>query len=345
MALQDVGGHLYYPTPLRHQLMENPNPGNSFLLDAAGEKYAVCFVVPKDGTITKLGHLLGTVTQAPANGLTISLQEIDLTTGDPNGTPLDSVTGVTTGVATGGFPIGTLPTGVSVQAGQHKAAVFEFTNFSASDSLNFYVLGSAGRVPFMHSTHIDHYTTSWAKSINSFPGLYVEYSDGSTAPIPGNFPLGSLTYTLTDFRTGSTPDEVALYIASLPFSCRCVGLWAMVNPSNGAAFDLILYDNSNAILGQFPTPFDEDIGTENGFAGVAVMFDPVVLSAGATYRACLKPTLDVALQITYAEVAAAAHLNMWPAGSGVQWSQRTNGGSWSQNTVRLPMIGLILDRL
>jgi len=342
MTLQNLAGLIDAPSLPWVGPLGNNQGFTSFLIDAAAEKVALSFMVPKDGNLRKVGFRLGAVTQAPANGLTISLQDFDLTTGDPDGVADATVT-VTTGLTANTWVEAQFTADLAVQSGRHLFCVIEFTSFSASDSLNISALnppGGAIRTMFMYSSLVDHFTASWAKSAASVPVLYVEYDDGSTVPIRGCWP--ALAFNTTAITTTTTPDEIGRRMY-FPFPARCIGLWAYVNDlNNGAAFDLVLYEGTTA---QRTVSFDEDEGTENISGGIAVYFDPFTIAANTEYFAVVKPTLAVGVTIGELEVNAAKHLDAWPGGQACYKVSRVDAGAWTTATTKAPWIGLILDQL
>lgn len=343
MALQNVGGHIYYPAWPHNCLIMNPG-GTVFVtstIDADGEKIAFTFHVPKDGSIKKIGVFLGTVANT-AGGVTISLQDLELTNGAPDGTADVSVTGVA--VASDDFITGTFASALAVQAGRHMAAVVEFTSFSAGDSVVVQYLNCTGRTLFHHSAHAMLYTTSWAKDFTGVPSFYLEYDDGSVAMIEGVYPISSTTVGLA-LNTGTDPDEAGLYISSLPFPARCIGIWAALTLGGNSQVNLSLLNSADSVLGQFAANFDEDEGTQSGAGGIVCPFDAVTLSQGATYRVIFTPADATSSTLFYADVDAAAHLGMYSGGADCHWTQRTDAGAWSQTTTRRPMMGLILDQL
>lgn len=345
MTLASVGGHLHYPEMvLNSMLIGGGWSSTQFVLDADGEKVSWIFAVPKDGTIKKIGFLPGTVV-GTTNGVTVSIQDIDATSGDPDGTPDDSVTGVA--VASDTWVTATLPTGVAVQAGQFKAVVVEFTSFVASDSvvLTHYYANSIVRAAYIISAYCAQYASAaWTKSSTGHPNSYIEYSDGSVVAVPGIYPCSSKTVSLL-VASDHQPDEVGLFINSLPFGLRAIGLWSYINPVNGASIQLSLLDGSNTVLGQFGTAWDEDFGTEAAQGGLACLFDPITLTRGSTYRVVMSPQSTVDVSQYYLDVAAAGHLAMYPGGTGCQWTSRYDTGAWSQLDTRHPLMGIIYDQI
>src|SRR3989304_561487 len=84
MALQTIKG-LWLPQPLSWFIPTNV----SFLIDAAAEKVAFIFKVPKTGTLESVSFVLGPVTTGDT--LKISFQDVDVATGNPDGSG-DAVT-------------------------------------------------------------------------------------------------------------------------------------------------------------------------------------------------------------------------------------------------------------
>jgi len=351
MTLVAIGSTLYLPSYPPGYLTQNIGVATYptvNLLDAATEKLAMSFTVPKDGTLAKAGFLLGTVTQAPVNGLRASFQDFDLTTGDPDGTQ-DQYRDVTSGLTSGAWITTGLITSTgadggvkrSVQAGQHLFLVIEYTSFSASDSLNIGAMGSASSGLFLESAFTDHFTAAWVKSVSRNPVLYLEYDDGSTFEFAGCLPVSAMvTSTIT---TATTPDEIAAKI-TLPFKSRVIGMWASVTQANNGSYDLVLYDSGGAVLGS--QSWDQDEGLESGtYCGAVAMFDPVTVAAAATVYATVKPTTANNVLVGGFDVSAAGIMGAFSMGANCIWSQRTDAGAWSETTTRRPMIGLFIDQL
>ena len=96
MTLTAVKGGLWVPTIIG--ALANAAPAFVGLtIDGAAEKVAVFFQVPKTGTLDAFEFRLGTVTQAPTNGLRCSFQDLSATTGFPDGTQ-DQYRDVTSGL-------------------------------------------------------------------------------------------------------------------------------------------------------------------------------------------------------------------------------------------------------
>jgi len=352
MALATIAGGLLLPAP--PQYINNSGAVFSFLIDDTAEKVAMGYVVPKTGTLSKVGFVLGTVTQAPTNGLRVSFQDRDVTTGDPDGTQ-DQYRDVTSGLSTGAW----IETGIltsngtdggtkrSVTAGDYIFVVIEFTSFNASDSLNIGAgLGGFTRGSFLHSSCVDAFTAAWAKSVSYQVNVYLEYDDGTTVHVPGVYPTLTAQTTL-GISTATNPDIVAL-IVTPTFSCRAVGAWVFGAHGSDDQITLKLYDtNGSTVLGTTAT-FDEDWGTESGVAGMVGFFTGggVTLAAGSTYRVAVVPssgtfTLSYAVQDTN----KAKVWDAWELGQMAHWSQQTDAGAWTENTLRRPFLGLILDQL
>lgn len=222
----------------------------SFLLDAAAEKIAVGLRVPKTGTLHSVGFRLATVTQAPANGLKVSFQDVDLANGDPDGTA-DQYAVVSSGLVSNAWIdvgatgyMGSTGTGSgtkrSVTLGDYLAVVIEFANFSAGDSLN--VGGSYAVLNAFGNHYIDYYLVSWAKQTTALGTVALKYDDETYAYIPALAPYKNSGYT--DLNTSTTPDEIALKFKK-SYPVKVNRLWGRFEVKSAAAdFQLVLYGKS-----------------------------------------------------------------------------------------------------
>lgn len=343
MAFVDVpGGGAWLP-----EIQPNVSSGtvlNSFLLDASGEKVAFIFQVPKTGTLDKFELLLRTVTQAPANGLKFSFQDLNTTTtGNPDGT-IDQYRVVTSGITSNAWLAPGLMTSDgtdtgtkrSVTRGDWLCCVVEFESFAASDSLNIGAWGHAAS-GLASRYQVQHFTTSWSKSGTTHPILALKYDDGTYAHI-GWWVQPVLTVASTQFNSGSTPDERGM-IVRFPFPAKVSGYWIWADRLvNGRSYDVVLYDSD----GSTALATDSTSGYEQNGAQVGKFSSELTLSADTDYRLVMKPTSGNNVAIYEATVQDAAHFAAWPGGQNWHATERTDAGSWSQTTTRRPYMGLLV---
>ncbi len=310
------------------------------LLDAADEKLAYVFQIPKSGSITHVGFMTGAAIQAPANGLSVGLQTVSTANGDPTGSAYGgSVAGVQVPAATTWYEVA-LGTAATATAGDVVAVVIGFASFSASDSIEIW--SNSGGPGAASIPYPDHYTSSWAKQANRACRFAIKYSDGSYGNIPGNYPYSEITYYAVS--TSRNPDEIALRF-TLPIPVRVSGWWAgLYTLGAGKDFSAVLYNAAGDALATCAVDGDQVIGT--GVLRAKALFPtPVELAADTVYRLAIKPTTSGAIRIYYGDVSAAAVMGAMPMGTLAYGSHRQGGGAWTDVTTRRPQIGLIIDQV
>lgn len=315
----------------------------AFTLNAAGDKLAFIVQVPKDGVLDWFEVRIGAIGNAPDNGVRFSFQDIDATTGFPDGgvdqfavkaspsaNTWTTPDNVMTNDGTGG---GTKRT---VAAGEYLGCVIDYSSFVASDSFEVTTPNHATG-PWSNNYTADGSTGTYAKATRP-PMLALKYNDGSYAEFPLPILPMSAAGTATTFNNGSTPDERALRF-QVPVSCRCIGAWFLADGDGNA--DIVLYDNGGSVLAS--ASIDLDIRETTGVKHYFVYWDPQTLSAATTYRIAIKPTSATSLTVYQFTVASNGLLAAVPGG--IQWylSTRTDGGSFSDTTTIRPMMGLIID--
>lgn len=302
-----------------------PTTANTILvLDAAGEKAAFLFGAPKAGAIAKVTFRLGTVTTGRT--LKLSLQDVDPATGDPDGVADQSGTVGVADTDDNVFKTVTLGATRSVGRGEVVACVIEFDDLVGNLQI---ACGNQIRVGNAYS---DLFTTAWAKQSRT-PVLVLEYDDGSIAS-----PFGCLAgpHATRTFNNTSTPDEIALRFR-LPFPVRCAGLSFLGTLSGDC--ELVLYQGTSPLA---TLSLDKDLRSGGEEFG-GFFANSVDLAANTVYRASVKPTTTTNLSLQLTDVAEAAHMGALPGGAELYWSERTDGGSWSDFTTRRPAIWLLCE--
>lgn len=330
-----IGSYPFPPWP--GAILLTPSFG-TLVIDATGEKAAFIIEAPKTGTLAKVGFSINTLTLA--DDLKISFQDVDLATGDPDGgvdqfrvmtaASLSAGTMLLTGLITDTGADGGAKRSVTI--GDLLAVVIEFDT---------YVDGNLRIATFADDTNDFPYatlfTSSWAKASAAAPILYLEYDDGSTAPIAGCWPIAVIDSTT--YNNGSAADEKALKF-TLPYPARAVGFWLWAELDGDA--DIVLYEGTTALATKSS---DKEVrrSTAAGFL-IKKFAAPVSLTKDTTYYLSLKPTsaTNVALQIGDLEVAA--RLNALPGGADFCLATRVDAGAWSNVTTKKPFMGLLLDQ-
>lgn len=348
MAITALNQEIWIPTMPEWQTGGTIGSITSVLLNAASDKCAFVFRVPKTGTLDKAEWYLNAVSNNPDNGLRVSFQDVDVATGLPDGTQdqyrditgaLSAATWQVPGLMTSdGTDTGTKR---SVTIGDRLAIVIEFVSFVASDSVGIGVLSLPSNFMQTLSAWVgDASTGTYTKATATGPIFALKYDDGTYA-IPGG-PMGVLPIsglTSTSYNTGSTPDEYAARL-SLPIKARAIGAWARVDANE--AFDLVLYDGTTA---QRTISFNSVADVKSTIPGMhfgyfSSSFD---LTAAAAYRIAIKPTTATSIQVYRFSMNSTAIMATW--GGGADWyeSSRVDAGAWSDTTTNKVWAGLIID--
>lgn len=347
MALITIPGGFWFPRLPEHSA-STPSFTTGDVLDADGEKDAYILRVPRTGTLKAVGFRLGTVTQAPTNGLRVSFQDVSLTTGDPDEATdqfRDVTSGLTTGawVTTGLITDDGTDTGVkrSVTRGALLAVVVEFASFSAGDNLGVYARASvntigSGAVGHAYNTHKTGGT--WAKNRGAL-NLALQYDDDVWECL--DLPMHNLAaLNSVNFSSSSSPDERGLIFQfPAPVAVRG-GWWRGLNTATDT--DMVLYD-ANGTTALETITFDAQVTTTGigGNASYAPFSQDRVLLANTPYRLVMKPGSSN-MTLHDFDVAAAAIMNAHEGGQAWHYTQRTDGGAWSETTTKRPMMGLLV---
>lgn len=305
-------------------------------LDASGERAAFIWTAPKTGNIRKVWFRTGSVTGATDTD--VRVETVGATTGDPSGTLWGANTNATVASASITANTWVQTDALTADAAVTRGDVFALV-IAPSGSPNFQVARGSGGPTDNTRFYASHLTASWTKYDQGvYPSIFPEYSDGSIAvPFP-DMVIG-ITALNSTFNTGSTPDEVALKVTLGP-TMRAIGMYAALNAPND--YDLVLYSSDGStVLESVAT--DKDLKASTGGRFHLSLFDTsVTLSAGGTYYLAVKPTSGSNVPLYYydapsADAAAACSLGYWSA--------RTDAGSWSDTTTRVPYIGLVVDAM
>lgn len=347
MTIQAItGGGFKLPAYKRADLTPMSGGAVGILLDASGEKAAVIFRAPKAGDIHKIGFRTGTVTTGDT--LKVSFQDL-AATGFPDETADqyrtvsvadgNDDTWFTTGIlSSDGTDSGTKRT---VTKGQELAVVLEFNAYVAG---NLYIancdgVGSAGLDAYPYVAQKVGAGPTWTKinSGASIPCIALEYSDGSFAFI-GALPITS--HTAQSFKSDTVgADEYALRF-TVPFPMRIVGMGCVIDADGNA--DFILYEGTTQRAG---VSIDPDMRASSSVSVYEMLFDdgPYTLSKDTVYHASVKPTTTTAVVLNIHNFNSAGILDSVDGGQAFHLATRVDGGAWSYDTAKRPVIWLIVD--
>lgn len=315
---------------------------SSTTIDATGEQTAIVgqvFFPARSGSksIERVGFRFGTVVKAGGSALTVSLQDVSLTTGPP-GQP-DGTQDQTVAIANANASFvsntwirtGVLSANRSVAFGERLAIVIEFDGAGRLGSDSVQVNGIAAAAIANNNGINVLNTGSWALS-TSFPNIVLEFSDGTFGSLAPDSYCASAITTNT-FNSGSNPSERALEF-SVPFSCYCDGGWVWINASANADFTLRLYDGTS-VLDSLAVDYNT-LGA--GAAGRPYPFlwpIPQFLTANIAYRLTVAPTTGNNVTV-YSWTVNDANQFVAFAGGNAMTSATRNGGAWTTSpTIRL----------
>ena len=354
MAFVDIPGGLWIPAPFvgRH---DDPAPSsdNTFRIDAAGERIAFIFRVPKTGTLDKFEWHSSDSTLNAASVLRLSFQNVDLATGFPDATQdqfrdqstLTSFGWNAPGLMTSdGTDTGTKR---SVTVDDLLAAVIEFQTFTAADSVRWRKMvtpysfqGIFGAFPYPAS----FFASVWATVAETMPFMALKYSDGTYAQLndwvlPAG--TGSTVINTTTFNNGSTPDERGLFF-QLPAPVKVGGAWWRADLDGNA--DYVLYDSDGTTV-LASSSLDLNVRGAAKAGNFFIRHTPISLTASTNYRAVIKPTSVTNLSTYDFDVNAAALLDAVAGGQNWHYTSRTDAGAWTQVTTKRPFMGLLVTAI
>jgi hypothetical protein len=309
--------------------------GHSIL--AGQPKIAFYLHAPRSGTLDSIEFKLGVVTTPAA--LKVSIQDINLATGDPDGvvdqfgvipaTAIVAQAWVTTTLTLDGTATGTKRT---VTRGDWLAVVIEFNAGLGSLFFNMTLSGSA----WDYLEHVKFFTSAWIWPSPTLPCYVLKYTDGvyATTQAAACAPSAITAFNPT---VNTTPDEYALRV-QVPFTGFCAGALVHLGFSSGT-YNVVLYAPNGAILMSVP-----GLKGGNGSSGpVFTQFtSPVTLFPNAAYRLAVVPTTTTPVKLTVYTVQNCGIHDAHPGGRNWYLSTRTDAGVWTDTTLQRPLIAPFL---
>jgi len=337
MALNPIlGTGLIYP---RMSLMTVvPSFSATALIDATGEKIALCgrvFFPSRTGTknITRLQFMWGAVTKAGGSALTLSLQDISLTTAplQPDGVPDQTVAIANADItANSWFRSNALSATRTVANGDLVAVVVEFDGAGRLSTDSFIVNGlvaAAANASFVFGQCSGMlFTAAWA-ALTFIPIIVLEFDDGTFGTLLGAHAIKALNTHVCNVGT-AIADEHAIVI-NFPFSCKIDGLWALVTVAAASDFSLVLYSGTTAL---------ETVAVDgSSFAGTTVRYIWVPiperqLTPNTDYYVSVKPTTVNNMTAYSCDVDNANFWTTQDGGVAVTYASRLDNGSWASPT-------------
>ncbi len=312
---------------------------SSLSLAAANQRVAFLVEAPRTGTINTVAFRTNTVTTGDT--IRVSFQDVDLATGNPDGTidqfrshvvnSTDDNVVLTTGLITSdGTDLGVKRT---VTRGDWFFVVFDFATYVAG---NMQFQSNQCNIVFAQNNSAVFNGTAWAKGSN-IGALMLIYDDGISA--------FSITNQLASpdnitFASNSIPDERAAKFR-LPISVQVSGVCLELDHDANA--DIVLYDsNGTTVLGTIS--LDSDVRNTISVARVSRLFSsPITLLANTFYYVAVKPTTTTGIGFRGQLVANSAHLVSTAGGADYFLSTRTDAGAWTDDQTRQPAISLLIS--
>lgn len=297
-------------------------------LNSATEKLGACFIAQKAGTIDRIGIRIHAISGTSPSYF-VRLESVS--SGEPSASLFSAG-------ATASFDPNTLGTGwhwislgtpATVAEGDNIAAVISYDTGTIDGSnaatFTYTLTGSPGDQMGHPSGRVDT-TGSYVKS-DEAPMIAARYDDGEVVygAIPGYYEQHN------SFNSSTTPDEIALKWTQ-PFTGKCGGAEICVIDHNTAAdYDVVLYD-SDGTTELASASVTADLATSTLIhQSVRVVWTPVSLEAGSSYRLSVRPTStntpgQVSWDFPDADSMAVGF------GRDCSFSSRTDAGSWSDTS-------------
>ncbi len=331
--MKATGHYLWGPGPSNGL---SPFYATSFVMNNTNSSIASVLMVPKDGSLKKIGlNVLGVYGDA-------RVWKAGFVTVDGDGFPTTNLYG---GCAIGGGELSatgwlwiTLGTGATAAQGDLIAARFwpYGTPYAAPDGDNYISVSRFALNPQNSLPRMACYTTSWT-SYPGYCGVAAMYSDG-TICLPAVKSIGQT------INSDSTPDQSGARF-QVPFLCTCAGVRLAIQPDTiGADFDLYL-ENQSGTLAQTSIAI-ASVVAQTGLSYLNIYWDdPITLTPETYYRlSAVGMTTDdlIVFSVGLNEAASRAY---WPDGELWSLCYRTDGGAWTDDSTGLPMMQLILSEI
>lgn len=307
----------------------------NFSLNTSVKKLAGYFVIPKTGTITKVGLNVGAITGNPP------AYKVGLVTVDTNGDPTTSAYGGGSlddfYVYSTGYKWITLTTPSSGSLGD-VACVHIYPGATPPDSSNYIRVSYSDLYDGVSPTYA-YYTPSYWTRNGSATHFAIQYDDGDIYGFPVT---GAIDWSID---SGTTPDEVGSKF-TVPVEMYCIGMLFPTNAYSdvGCIFDVYLYDADDTVVASKTGIDMSDYWTVYGQAPV-YWENEVILEKDAIYRLTLKPTTtNNLLMFGYRfESAASRATKSLPESDRWTYTKRTDGGSWTDDDTAYCHLGLIIS--
>lgn len=349
----DFGGAVLWPG--YWQSTSAPAFGNATTINDGNDNLWYIFTIPKDGYITDALFRVGSVTTG--EDLLVDLQSVNegmyksgtrLHAGDT------AIIAVASGDANSALEVDFDAIGDSAQVtrGQVIALVVR-KDRSDPDAINLQVTKTLNAPSYLFPIAADS-TTAINAVISGIPACGIKINQ--KAVNVGTMPIdsaSSITIYDSTAQHASNPDEVGV-IYTPRFPCIVEGMDVQFrNTVSAAHFTGARYAFYNGTTLYDSISFTAD-SLNNNQSGIAVRYSsfrkPCTLLVGGTYRFTIKPTdkmldSDTGLIVYWYSVSDTSWWYGTNAGPELHWTQRDDGGSFTQIDNRRPMLNLRIVQL
>jgi hypothetical protein len=302
-------------------------------LGTTNTKMAVILQAPKDGNIDRVAFYCGLV--SVAGDIHVRLETVDDATGDPSGNLYGGSAEQIFEITALGTQEVILSTPAAATQGDKIAIVLEYVADEFTGRINHY--GQSYHI-VLQLPYADVYTGSWTKKYYD-PQLSFGYDDG-TYPFTGCNVIKQ--FGTTGFNTGTSPDKNALRF-KVPFVCKIQGIQAYMDCDGN--FDVNLYntDESQVLA---TASFDKDIRAYTNYSTLILLFsDEITLAKDTFYTISVEPTSETSVYLQWWSTDNNKWLQTLPMGRNWYWRSKTGADPWTDDTLKRPMIGLIISAL
>lgn len=338
--LVTVTGGVWFPDP-QPALATQVQFSTAATLTASTHYSAAILQVPKAGAIHKVCYRTGTVSVNAASRLTVMIETVSTTNGDPTGSAYGGAAAGTHGSAPASntwycTTLGTDATVVNV--GDVIAATIKIGTFNASDSVVISGVNSSS-ASSINFPYVDAFTASWTKSTTSLTTVALEYDDGSYEYIPDTMPISAITNQAFASNTAGT-DEYALSF-QIPFQSR---LKCIKFPlATAGDFEIILYTGTTATR-TISVDKDTNSGVTHRINTWCFASPPTILK-DTTYRVGIRPTTTTSITLPIVTVSSSSTMGQMSGGTTFVLGTRLDQGAWdADTTTRKPLIYLQFDQ-
>lgn len=321
---------------------------NITTMQADNRRIAQIVTAPYTGTLRRFGVRLGTVSNAPDNGLRFSFQALD-SGWNPDGTQAH-YRDVTSGFTANSWLVPSGPLTHNGTDGGNKrsisqndpiACVIDWVSFVTGDNIAFSALATTANWWDGSNIHTVFNGTSWSASAATIMVLALEYDEFGWVPLHFTFP--AVTQVTTTWGPDTNPDERGIRF-KVPFNCKLSGVLARTDfGATSSEVVATLYDAADNVLAQ---------GTWLGlhFRDVALNWrkfqaDPsITLQAGELYRLTFT-TVNGLFGLEGSTIPSADYLKAFQGGADWYATSRNDGGAWSDDQTLHYWIVLQLEEI